>query len=148
MITLEDVAKHASVSASTVSIVVNDRKVRGVSISAATRQRVLEAAKELGYTPNSLARAVATGKNRVFAFLTDNPTAEISLRAMIGAQEESDKNDYMIKPFRWPKDEEQWKASITKIIGQRVAGVVLISIADDSLKFIVDSISRCGLPFV
>ncbi len=148
MVTLNDVAKHASVSPSTVSIVVNNRNVRGVSISPATRERVLESARQLGYTPNSLARAVATGKNRVFAYITDNPTAEISLRTMIGAQEEADNHDYMIKPFRWPKAPELWTSAITKIMGQRIAGAVLISIEADSLTFLVEEFSRRQLPFV
>ena len=48
--TSRDVAKLAHVSRTTVSFILNN--VPGVSISAATRKRVLDAAKKLNYSPN------------------------------------------------------------------------------------------------
>ena len=48
--TSQDVANLAGVSRTSVSFVLND--VPGVSISVATRQRVLDAAKKLNYSPN------------------------------------------------------------------------------------------------
>jgi DNA-binding LacI/PurR family transcriptional regulator len=47
-----DIARHAGVSQSTVSRVINDYP----SISDATRERVRRAMEELGYTPNAAAR--------------------------------------------------------------------------------------------
>jgi DNA-binding LacI/PurR family transcriptional regulator len=55
-----DVAKLAGVSRTTVSFVLND--VPGVKISEETRQRVLEAARELDYYPTAAARSLASGK--------------------------------------------------------------------------------------
>lgn len=54
---MKDVAKQAGVSQSTVSRVLNDAPT-AISISEATRTRVLQAANELGYTPNPLARGL------------------------------------------------------------------------------------------
>ncbi|MDR1851500.1 MAG: LacI family transcriptional regulator [Propionibacteriaceae bacterium] len=60
MPTLDDVAQLAGVSASTVSRTFSDG-----TVSPATRQRVLEAAEQLGYTsPNRAARALADGRTR------------------------------------------------------------------------------------
>jgi DNA-binding LacI/PurR family transcriptional regulator len=57
---LEDVAAHAGVSRALVSIV-----MRGVpGASAATRERVLEAAAEIGYRPDTRARLLARGSSR------------------------------------------------------------------------------------
>lgn len=56
----QDVAKRAGVSRTTVSFVLND--VPGVKISAETRQRVLQAARELDYYPTAAARSLASGK--------------------------------------------------------------------------------------
>jgi len=55
IVRLSDIAAHASTSVSTVSIVLGDRP-SPVRISAATRRSVLDAARELGYTPNLAAR--------------------------------------------------------------------------------------------
>ena len=52
-----DVARMAGVSRTTVSLVLNN--VPGTHISEATRQRVLEAARELDYYPHAAARSLA-----------------------------------------------------------------------------------------
>jgi DNA-binding LacI/PurR family transcriptional regulator len=58
--TMADVAKHVGVSRALVSIV-----FRGVGgASEATRQRVLEAAAELGYRPDSLAQGLRRNRSR------------------------------------------------------------------------------------
>ena len=56
-----DVAKLAGVSRTTVSFVLN--QVSSVSISNATRQRVLDAAKKLNYTPNVAGKKLVSGKS-------------------------------------------------------------------------------------
>src|SRR5512144_97230 len=55
--TMRDIAALANVSQSTVSRVLNDAPTR-VPIAAETRQRVVEAARALGYRPNPLARGL------------------------------------------------------------------------------------------
>jgi len=57
-----DVARKAGVSRTTVSFVLND--VPGVRITDETRQRVLEAARELSYYPKAAARSLASGKTQ------------------------------------------------------------------------------------
>jgi DNA-binding LacI/PurR family transcriptional regulator len=55
--TMRDIASVAKVSASTVSRVLNDAPTQ-VPIAPGTRERVLDAARELGYRPNPLARGL------------------------------------------------------------------------------------------
>jgi LacI family transcriptional regulator len=59
--TSRDVARLAHVSRTTVSFILNN--VPGVSISAATRQRVLDAARKLNYSPNVAGRKLVSGKS-------------------------------------------------------------------------------------
>src|ERR1051325_11439462 len=54
-----DVAKAAGVSQTTASFVLNNLDV---SIPVETRERVLQAAREMGYRPHAGARALATGR--------------------------------------------------------------------------------------
>ena len=58
MISVKDIAERCGVSLATVSKALNGR----ADIGEATRARVLEAAQELGYMPNSAARALKTNR--------------------------------------------------------------------------------------
>ena len=61
-ITSEDVARHAGVSRTTVSLVLND--VRSIHIRPQTRQKVLDSAMTLGYVPNAMAQALASQRTQ------------------------------------------------------------------------------------
>lgn len=61
--TSADVARLAGVSRATVSYVLNDQP--GQSIPEVTRTRVLDAARDLGYTPNAAAKALRAGRSNI-----------------------------------------------------------------------------------
>jgi LacI family transcriptional regulator len=65
VVSAQDVAKKAGVSRTTVSFVLNNTS--GKTISEQTRQKVLEAAAELNYLPNEMARKLAMRKHRTIA---------------------------------------------------------------------------------
>ncbi|OGV73430.1 MAG: hypothetical protein A3K18_18025 [Lentisphaerae bacterium RIFOXYA12_64_32] len=67
-VTIRDIAQALNISHSTVSRVLSGWQ--GGSISDATRQRVVEWSRRLGYTPNSSARALVTGKTGNIALFT------------------------------------------------------------------------------
>ncbi|MEO5314726.1 LacI family DNA-binding transcriptional regulator [Pseudarthrobacter sp. CC12] len=62
-VTASMVAERAGVSVATVSYVLNDAPNQ--TITSATRERVLEAVRELDYAPSSAARALRLGRNDV-----------------------------------------------------------------------------------
>lgn len=61
-VTRREVAELAGVAPSTVSLVLNNNP--GTRIAAGTRERVLAAARQLGYHPSAVASALATGRTR------------------------------------------------------------------------------------
>ncbi|WP_129842746.1 LacI family DNA-binding transcriptional regulator [Streptomyces sp. RFCAC02] len=65
MVTLAEVARHAGVSASTVSYVLSGKR----TISTPTRERVERSIRELGYHPNAGARALASAKSNIIALM-------------------------------------------------------------------------------
>ncbi|MCD9878550.1 LacI family DNA-binding transcriptional regulator [Streptomyces guryensis] len=65
MVKITDVARHAGVSPSTVSYALSGKR----PISEETRQRVEEAARELGYRPHAGARALASSRSNVLALV-------------------------------------------------------------------------------
>ncbi len=63
---IDDVARAAGVSTATVS-----RALRGLpNVSSATRERVRQAAEELGYVPSPSAAALASGRTRTIGLMT------------------------------------------------------------------------------
>ncbi len=78
---ITDVAKKAGVSISTVSRVLNN--TAGYSVKQETRERVLEAVRELGFRPNDLARGLLLKKSRIIGLVIpdiSNPYySEVSL---------------------------------------------------------------------
>ncbi|SMY07615.1 LacI family DNA-binding transcriptional regulator [Flavimaricola marinus] len=67
-ITLRDVALRAGVSRSAVSRTFTE----GASVSARTRAKVEKAAKELGYSPNVLARSLTTRRTKLIGLVANN----------------------------------------------------------------------------
>jgi LacI family transcriptional regulator len=66
-VTSQDVANLAGVSRTTVSLVLND--VEGIHITPATRQKVRDAAENLGYIPNATAQALATRRAKAIGLV-------------------------------------------------------------------------------
>jgi DNA-binding LacI/PurR family transcriptional regulator len=67
-VTLKDVAVLAGVSRSAVSRTFTE----GASVSAKTRTKVMQAATELGYSPNALASSLTTGRTKMIGLVSNN----------------------------------------------------------------------------
>ena len=59
VVSIKDIAEACGVSTATVSKALNDRD----DVNPATKERVQETAKLLGYLPNAMARALKTKKS-------------------------------------------------------------------------------------
>ena len=79
--TSADVAARAGVSRTTVSFVLNERV--DVKIPRETRQRVVEAAAELGYSPNVSARRLAGGRSHVIALVLRQSPEQVASDAVL-----------------------------------------------------------------
>lgn len=71
--TLEDVAAYAGVSRSTASRALND----DAYVSSRSREKVLGAARELGYSPNQAARSLVTRRTGAVAVVLSEPESKV-----------------------------------------------------------------------
>ena len=86
MATMQDVAKLAQVSLSTVSYAINNTR----PISAATRERVERAMRELDFRPNQIARSLASRRSNILALTfpgTENALGSTIMEFVTGAAE-------------------------------------------------------------
>ena len=122
-VTMSDIARRAGVSRPTVSVVLNEHD-EAVGIALETRDRVLLAARELGYRRNALARAVKTGRSHTLGFLAGDADLEYSSRAFSGILDEADEKNYTVKRFRlYDRPEDQ--AIIERCSEHRLDGVIV-----------------------
>jgi DNA-binding LacI/PurR family transcriptional regulator len=78
--TSADVAALARVSRTTVSFVLNGRDVQ---ISPATRERVLQAARQLGYQPHAGARQLAAGRSHTLGLVLQQSADQVAGDALL-----------------------------------------------------------------
>ena len=142
-----DIARRAGVSRSTVSFILNERETN-VRISAQTKQRILEAAQELGYRPNAMARVVATGHNPVLAFLSPFPMESWAL-LLAGMSEAAEAEGHFIKIFT-AHYLPGWKgidlATIDRCIELRLSGVVAHSLNETALNQVHQALAPYRIP--
>ncbi|WP_061964213.1 LacI family DNA-binding transcriptional regulator [Demequina aurantiaca] len=81
--TLKQVAQLADVSIATASKALNDR----VHVRASTRQRVLDAAAQLRFSPNEQARSLSMGQTGTVGLITGDLEGRFSLPILMGAED-------------------------------------------------------------
>ncbi|PJJ55368.1 LacI family DNA-binding transcriptional regulator [Compostimonas suwonensis] len=91
---LDDVARLAGVSSPTASKILNN--VPTLSVKQETRERVLEAAKTLGYEPHATARALAGARSLAIAFLVPELSNSIYALMIRGAFERARELGYTV----------------------------------------------------
>lgn len=126
--TINDVAKAAGVSASTVSRVLSNSP----RISDATKERVRKAVKELNYYPNAIARSLANKVTRTIGLIL-NTEAQTLIRnpffiqAMTGISRYAQENSYNVM-FAYNKEEdEDLNIAIRYVSSRSVAGIILFT---------------------
>jgi len=120
---MAEVATVAGVSAQTVSRVANGL----TNVDAATRDRVLDAMRELGYRPNSAARALKTGRFQSIGVILLTLSTFGNMRTLDAIAMASAKAGYSITlmPITVPTQGEMATA-FTKLSEQAVDGIVII----------------------
>lgn len=120
--TMTDVARLAGVSQGTVSIVLNE--VANARIAKATRQRIVEAARSLGYT-KGLRHSVGAAPTRVIGLLIDEIASTPFFPPFVdGAQAEADEADCVIAMFRTRRDAASEAVAIEMLRTPRLAGII------------------------
>lgn len=141
-VTSQDVARRAGVSQSAVSRVFTP----GASASKSTILKVRRAAEELGYRPNSLARAMITGKSRIIGLVVaylDNQFYPLALERLSLALQE---RGYHVLVFIAGNATEKVAQVMDELLDYQVDGIVTASVAMTN-----DLTARCsaaGIPVV
>jgi DNA-binding LacI/PurR family transcriptional regulator len=144
--TSSDVARLAGVSRTTVSFVVNERQ--DVAISPDTRQRVLRAARELGYHVHAPARQLAAGNTRTIGFVLRQSPEQVASDALlpetlrgIAAAARSDGFRVIVEPL--PQESGAYESLLR---ARHVDGLVISGPRSDDTD--LERLTREGFPIV
>jgi LacI family transcriptional regulator len=146
-LTLEEIAKLAGVSRSTVSRVVNDQP----NVREHVRERVWQVIRDTGYQPHAAARSLVTRRSHIISvvipesvtILFTEPFFVLFLSGVTGACN-TNRYHLMLSLFNDPTGEEDMYRRVVR--SGYVDGVIISSIhMDDPL---VPKLLRDGIPFV
>jgi DNA-binding LacI/PurR family transcriptional regulator len=132
---MTDVAALAGVSHQTVSRVINKRS----GVRPMTRMRVLAAIEELGYRPNTAARALVTGRSQTLGVVSMNSTLYGPASMLYGIEQAALESHYFITAASLRSTERQAvRQAIDRLMDQGVAGVVVIAPIESVAEALAD----------
>jgi DNA-binding LacI/PurR family transcriptional regulator len=160
-VTSKDVADMVGVSRTTVSLVLND--VQGIQISPETRQKVIDAANELGYVPDATAQALVSRRTKAIGLVLTRSQHHIATDAFLpkiisGLLTTAKKHNVRIL-IDWVETEHQESAYFELARAQRIDGMIISTprLNDNALRTLesvefptvmMGSIAGSKLPYV
>ncbi|MBB5781325.1 LacI family DNA-binding transcriptional regulator [Nonomuraea jabiensis] len=127
MIKIQDVARHAGVSAATVSRVLNGRSTVNPELAG----RVLAAVRELGYRPNGVARNLRRRQTTLWAVLVSDVGNPFFTSLVRGVEDGGRQFGYSVVLCNTDENRDREAEYIAVALADNMAGVI-ISPADDS----------------
>jgi LacI family transcriptional regulator len=123
MATIKDVARHAQVSTSTVSHVLNKTRYVSETITA----NVLAAVEELNYAPSALARSLKLKNTRTFGMLVTTSINPFFAEVVKGVERRCYEKGYNLLLCNTEGDFERLRFNIDMLLQKRVDGLLLMS---------------------
>jgi LacI family transcriptional regulator len=118
--TINDVARRAFVSKTTVSHVINNTRF----VDPATRQRVLAAVAELDYRPSNIARSLTTHRTGTVGMIVADASNYFFAELARGAEDGLRSGDYALIMCSTDEDLEREVHYFDMLLSQRVEGIV------------------------
>jgi Bacterial regulatory proteins, lacI family len=121
---MSDVGRLAGVSHQTVSRVINGSP----NVRPETRQRVITAMRELGYRPNSVARALATGRTKMLGVVGFDTTLYGPASTLFGIERAAHEAGYfMIVASLKALNRSSVMYAVERLLVQGVDGILVIA---------------------
>ncbi len=134
---MQDVAKHAGVSASTVSHVINNTR----NVSDETRQKVLDSIHALNYSPDAAARSLKTGRRSLIGFIAPDISNPFFSTIIEEVENIINQNNYRLVITNTRESKERERESVRELAGGLTDGLIIASAMDkgEGLEFSLPS---------
>jgi LacI family transcriptional regulator len=128
---LKDVAGYTGLSVSTVSRVLSNKNY----VKEHTRDKVLEAARLLNYSPNIMARSLKKGRSHTIALMIPSIQNMIFPDLTRGVEDTARKNGYMVILCNTDEDINAEKSYINTLRPRLIDGFIITSMKPNSIHF-------------
>ncbi|MCA0457918.1 MAG: LacI family transcriptional regulator [Chloroflexi bacterium] len=123
MTTIRDVAEAAGVSIATVSRVLSKSNY---PVSQDTRERIISAAKTLGYSVNRAARSLRTDRSYIIGVIVENFSSYFAPAIIRGLQDVLHHNGYFCLVVDIPWEEKSQSKVVQDLLGHSVDGFIFV----------------------
>lgn len=134
---MKDIALKVGVSKGAVSLVLSGKA--GKRVSESTRNKILEAAEELNYQVNEVARSLRTGQSKIISVIVTDISNEFFGKLVFHIQEEAKKQDYLVLTANSNESAREYAQIVRMLAGKKVDGIISVTPPDgrDTLEGIV-----------
>lgn len=141
MATIQDIAKKAGVTKSTVS-----RYLNGGSISVETAQKIEKVIKEENYTPSPFARSLKAKFSSMIGVIVPRVDSAATALTLMGIDEVVEELNYEFIMNNARQDSQREIKAIEAFARNKVAGIILI--ATEITSNHIKAIKKCPVPVV
>src|SRR3984893_4824017 len=141
---IREIAKRARVSTATVSRTIN----RVPTVNAQLAKRVWSVIEELGYYPNTQARALVSGRSRIFGLIVSEMTNPFFPEIMQVFETIAVQHRYEILLTSTGNDPKRMESSVRRMIERRVEGVAIMTFGMEELLLEDLKLRKVPLVFV
>lgn len=142
MVTIHDVAKHAQVSAGTVSNVLN----RPSYVNIETRQRVLDAIEALGFVPRKASRQFRPGRQRTLGLGLADMGNPFFVDVALGAEAAAKDLGVGVVIVHNGEDVDREEQNLDLLVQQRVQGIMITPVDERNPR--LEQLVERGVPIV
>src|ERR1700737_4178604 len=139
---IREIARRAKVSTATVSRAIN----RLPTVDPALSRRVWKVVDELGYFPNTQARALVSGRSRIFGLIVSEITNPFFPEIVHVFEETALQYNYEVLLTSTVHDTERMKTSVRRMLEHRVEGVGVMTFGME--ESLLDDLKLRNVPLV
>jgi len=143
--TMKKLAENLGLSVPTVSQILNNK---GQLYKSQTRERVLKAARKMGYRPNAAARAVSRGKFNCLGVLSSTIPSRGHLfpNLLAGVQVGCEESDYYLTIARFPEEKLLSVQDMPKVLREWMVDGFLVLYWGKQTEILIEHVRSTGIP--